>query len=64
VREKSSLARANFWRAIIWDSSDRNTAYHDCVTVITATTRSPPHRAGGCGMVRTIDKEKRDDDQR
>jgi hypothetical protein len=33
-------------------------AYYDRVTLVTATAPSSPHRAHGCGMIRTTNEEK------
>jgi hypothetical protein len=42
-------------------SCDRNTAYYDYVTVITAIRRSQRHPAHGCGMIRTINRRYEDE---
>jgi hypothetical protein len=53
TRERMTLACA-----IISDSGDKSTAYHDRVIVVTAFALSSPHRAHGCGMARTTNEEK------
>jgi bacteriocin-like protein len=44
-------------RGFISDPSDKDTAYHDRVIVVTATPSPSLHRAHGCGMVRTNNEE-------